>query len=55
VVGVQLLVGVVNVWLLTPIAMQLIHLLLADVLWISWVWLGAALSTAPARSDALVE
>ncbi len=54
-VGFQLLVGVINVWLLTPIVIQLIHLLLADVLWISWVWLAAALTTAPVRSSALAE
>lgn len=54
-VGIQLLVGVINVWLLTPIVIQLVHLLLADVLWISWVWLGAALSTEPIRSSALAE
>ena len=52
-VGLQLFVGVVNVSLLTPIVIQLIHLLLADVLWISWVWLAAALTTAPVRSSAL--
>lgn len=55
VVAAQLLVGVINVWLLTPIVIQLVHLLLADALWISWVWLGAALSTAPVHSSALVE
>jgi heme A synthase len=39
----QLLVGSLNVVLLTPTWMTLIHLLLADVLWISWVWLAAVL------------
>jgi heme A synthase len=55
VVFIELVVGVINVWTLTPIAVQLIHLLLADVLWIAWVWLGAGLLTDEARSDALVE
>jgi hypothetical protein len=37
----QLLVGVVNLLLLAPIGMQLAHLLLANLLWISlvvWCW-----------------
>lgn len=55
VVFVELVVGVINVWALTPIAIQLVHLLLADVLWIAWVWLGAELLTEEARSDMLVE
>ncbi len=38
---VQLLVGAVNVALKAPVAMQLVHLLLADALWILWVLLGA--------------
>ena len=55
VVFTELIVGVINVWLLTPIPIQLVHLLLADVLWIAWVWLGAELLTDEARSDVLVE
>jgi heme A synthase len=44
--GVQLLVGVANVWLLAPVALQLVHLLLADLVWIALVCAGAdALST----------
>ena len=34
VVGVEVVVGLVNVALLTPVEIQLIHLLIADVLWI---------------------
>jgi cytochrome c oxidase assembly protein subunit 15 len=41
-VAVQLLAGVVNVWLMAPVWMQLLHLLLADGLWISLVLLAAA-------------
>lgn len=37
----QILAGVVNVMLLAPVWMQLVHLLLADLLWISTVLLGA--------------
>lgn len=39
----QLVVGVVNVILLAPVWMQLIHLLVADALWIALVLLGAVL------------
>lgn len=50
---VQVLVGFVNVLLLAPVWMQLIHLLLADALWIAFVILSAsALRVAPeAASD----
>ena len=41
--------GVVNLALLAPIPLQLIHLLLADVLWCSIVWLMAELSRDEAR------
>ncbi len=41
-VAVQLTVGVVNLSLLAPIWMQLVHLLLADLLWLSLVLLTAA-------------
>ncbi len=40
-VGIQLVAGVLNVVLLTPIWLQLVHLLLADLLWISIIWFGA--------------
>lgn len=55
VVFAELVVGVINVATLTPIPIQLVHLLLADVLWIAWVWLGVELLTDEARSDVLVE
>src|SRR5690606_19760808 len=35
--GVQLLGGLVNVLLLAPVWMQMVHLLLADLLWIAFV------------------
>lgn len=37
--GFQLLVGLVNVWFLAPLALQLIHLMLSDVIWILLVLL----------------
>ena len=40
--GVQLVLGAVNVILLAPVWMQLVHLLVADLLWIAFVLLGAA-------------
>jgi len=38
----QLIAGLVNLVLLAPIPMQIIHLLLADLVWIALVLLGAA-------------
>lgn len=43
----QLVVGLANVWLLAPIALQLVHLLLADLVWIALVLLAAAAAAAP--------
>lgn len=40
---VQMAIGAANVWLGTPIVLQLFHLLLADAIWISYIWLGAGL------------
>lgn len=57
-IGVQLLGGVVNVLLAAPVWMQLVHLLLADLSWISLICLGAAafekepaVLTAPAHEN----
>jgi len=44
-VGLQLGVGILNVLLLTPIAMQVVHLLLANLIWITLLILGAELGT----------
>lgn len=41
-VVVQLIAGLVNLLLLAPIWMQLVHLLLADLLWIAFVLLAAS-------------
>lgn len=49
----QLVLGAVNVILLAPVWMQMIHLLVADLLWIAFVLLGANVLaigvTAPVR------
>lgn len=45
-VGAQLLAGAANVLLLAPVALQIVHLLLADALWIALVLLASA-SLAP--------
>jgi heme a synthase len=37
----QVILGFVNVILLAPVWLQLIHLIVADAIWISWVLLGA--------------
>ncbi|MBI4517062.1 MAG: COX15/CtaA family protein [Deltaproteobacteria bacterium] len=38
----QLLIGVVNVWYLAPTAVQIVHLLFADLVWIALVLLAAS-------------
>jgi heme A synthase len=45
----QLLIGAVNVALKAPVAMQLIHLLIADALWILLILLSAAALSPQAR------
>lgn len=50
---VQVLAGFVNVLLLAPVWMQIVHLLLADALWIAFVIAGAsALAAAPVAQPA---
>lgn len=45
--GLQMVAGVVNVWLRAPALMQVLHLTLATMLWISWCAFGyAELSSA---------
>lgn len=38
----EVLAGFVNLWLLAPVWMQMVHLLMADLLWISLVLLAAS-------------
>jgi len=44
----QIAVGIANVALLAPVWMQIVHLLLADVLWIAFVLLAARALARPA-------
>ena len=46
----QLVAGVTNLLLLVPVWMQIVHLLLADAVWIALVLLGAATLAAPAAA-----
>ncbi len=47
-VALEIALGIANVVLLTPIWLSLVHLALADGLWMSWVWLGSGLLAEPA-------
>ena len=54
--GIELAVGVVNVLLLAPVWMQVIHLLLADLVWITAVLLAnEALTTEPEIAAASIQ
>jgi len=46
----QVVAGALNVALLVPVPMQLVHLLLADLLWISFVWFGLVATTPQTAS-----
>jgi len=55
VVLLQFFVGIANIFFLTPLAIQVTHLLIADVLWISFVlfgvsWLGDPVGARVSRS-----
>lgn len=41
---VQVLLGALNVAFATPLWLSLVHLLVADVLWMAWVWFGLDLT-----------
>jgi heme A synthase len=45
----QLGLGVLNVWLLAPLAIQIVHLLLSDLVWIAFVLLAATVLAAAPR------
>ena len=49
----QLLAGLLNLYLLAPVWMQLVHLLLADLLWIAFVLLADAASHTSPRPATL--
>ncbi len=40
---VQLIAGAINIWLLVPVWMQLVHLLLADLIWITLILYSAGI------------
>ena len=42
IVAIQFAMGIVNIALLTPVETQVLHLLLADTLWIVWILFGAS-------------
>ena len=44
----QLLIGFINVLLLAPITVQMIHLLFADLIWINLVWMICEMFTVEA-------
>lgn len=46
--GLQLLLGALNVILLAPVWMQMVHLFVADALWIAFVLCGASMLADPA-------
>jgi heme A synthase len=50
--AVQMLGGLLNVLLLAPVWMQIVHLLVADLLWIAFVLLGATALAERAAADA---
>ena len=39
--GLQLAIGFINLGLLAPVPLQLIHLLMADIVWVVFVLLSA--------------
>jgi len=43
----QLVAGAANVLLLAPVWLQLLHLLLADAVWVAYVFLGAEVLAVP--------
>lgn len=42
-VALEIVLGIINVGLLTPTWLSLVHLATADAIWLAWVWLGAEL------------
>jgi heme A synthase len=48
----QVVLGFANVFLLAPVWMQMVHLLVADLLWIVFVLLGATVLAAPSEGRA---
>jgi heme A synthase len=55
IIAIQFAAGFLNIALLTPVETQVLHLLLADVLWILWVRLGAEALSTPTTPTAVAE
>jgi cytochrome c oxidase assembly protein subunit 15 len=53
--GLQAALGGLNVLLLAPVWLQLVHLLVADLLWMALVLLAASVLAGPAPAPAAVE
>jgi heme A synthase len=51
IVGLQMFMGIANVLLLTPLEIQVLHLALADGLWITYVCFSAALLGEPVPAE----
>jgi protoheme IX farnesyltransferase len=49
--GLQVCLGFLNIWLGTPVWLQLLHLLIADLIWIAYVWFSAQLLTSDLARD----
>ena len=49
----QVALGMLNVFLLAPVWMQLLHLLTADLVWIALILLGASVLTRPVPGVAI--
>jgi heme A synthase len=47
----QVFIGIGNIFLLTPLTMQIVHLMVADALWILFVLLGASALSKNAAAD----
>jgi heme A synthase len=52
---IQLAAGAINVLLLAPIWMQLLHLLLADSVWIIQILVGATALSIPEKSESVIK
>ncbi len=50
-VGTQWALGMISLVLLVPVALQMLHLLTADLVWLALVWLGMTVFCHPERSN----
>ena len=47
----QMFIGIANIYFLTPLSIQLLHLVVADILWIAYVIFAASYLAEPARTE----